>query len=96
MEDRRVRRVHPADNVVTALTDLPKDAVVHIDEQSVVTLSAIPFGHKMAIAPIPRGARVVKYGEAIGLATVDIAPGELVHSHNLVTQRGIQRRAKHA
>ena len=40
-------------------------------------------GHKVAIHPVHAGEPVVKYGQAIGRATVDIAPGDHVHSHNL-------------
>ena len=42
-------------------------------------------GHKQAIADIPRGADVVKYGFPIGHATADIKAGEHVHTHNLAT-----------
>ena len=40
-------------------------------------------GHKVAIHPVHIGEPVVKYGQAIGRATVEIAPGDHVHSHNL-------------
>src|ERR1700687_4732966 len=44
---------------------------------------AIPFGHKIAIRDIARGAPVVRYGYPIGVATADIKQGEHVHSHNM-------------
>jgi hypothetical protein len=37
----------------------------------------------VAARPIPAGAKVIKYGAVIGSATRDIAPGEVVHTHNL-------------
>jgi galactarate dehydratase len=40
-------------------------------------------GHKMAIRAIATGQEVRKYGQIIGLATQDIAPGDHVHLHNL-------------
>ena len=43
----------------------------------------MPGGHKIALRPIAAGALVHKYGQVIGVATQDIAPGEHVHSHNL-------------
>lgn len=89
---KQVYQIHPLDNVVTALADLPKDAIIDLGDMHVVALDAIPFGHKMAVSEIPSGKPVIKYGETIGLATANIAAGEHVHSHNLVTQRGIQRR----
>ena len=53
-----------------------------------VTLEAIEPGHKVAIRPISAGESVVKYAQAIGRATVDIAAGAHVHSHNLVFESG--------
>jgi altronate dehydratase len=90
--EKRVRQIHPSDNVVTALADLPEGTVIQLGDVRVVARNAIPFGHKMALTRIPCGDSVVKYGEVIGIATTDIAAGEHVHSHNLVTQRGRQRR----
>jgi altronate hydrolase len=50
--------------------------------------SAIDPGHKVAILPIKAGEAVVKYAQAIGRATEDIAPGTHIHSHNLVFESG--------
>ncbi|HTW28592.1 MAG TPA: altronate dehydratase family protein, partial [Acetobacteraceae bacterium] len=43
----------------------------------------IPAGHKVAIRPIAAGAPVRRYGQIIGFATQDIAPGRHVHVHNI-------------
>jgi altronate hydrolase len=43
----------------------------------------IPAGHKIALREIRRGEAVVRYGEAMGRATADIAPGRHVHTHNV-------------
>ena len=49
-----------------------------------VTLrSPIPSGHKFATQAIAKGAPVLKYGQPIGVAAVDIAPGDWIHEHNL-------------
>ena len=45
----------------------------------------VPMGHKVALHPIPAGARVLKFGVPIGRATCDIEKGELVHTHNLTS-----------
>lgn len=45
----------------------------------------IPAGHKVARKAINAGEMVIKYGQPIGHATCDIAAGEWVHSHNMVT-----------
>ena len=84
--------IHPDDNVVTAVSELPAGSHIALDDGGsavdVTVTEAIPFGHKVAIAPISRGEAVVKYGARIGLATTDIAPGQHVHVHNLRSVRG--------
>lgn len=56
--------------------------------QSVIDLSErIPFGHKVAVVSLPRGVKVVKYGEVIGVTTRNVQTGEWVHTHNLVSGR---------
>jgi len=83
--------LHPSDNIATALADLEKGEILHVDLEkeglSVTLKEPIPFANKFAIAFIPRGGEVRKYGELIGEAIQDIHPGELVHIHNLVSQR---------
>jgi altronate dehydratase len=46
----------------------------------------IGAGHKIAISKISSAAPIIKYGQTIGFAASDIQPGELVHTHNLVTK----------
>jgi altronate dehydratase len=46
----------------------------------------LPAGHKLAIRFIPDGAPVRKYGQVIGFARGDIAPGDHVHTHNVVVK----------
>ena len=93
MEERLVNvlKVHPQDNVVVALGDLSvgdelvsKEGALHLRARQ-----PIPFGHKVAVVAIPKGQPVIKYGARIGVATRDIAPGEHVHTHNLVSERGV-------
>jgi altronate hydrolase len=78
-------RIHAADNVATALTDLAMDARLTIGSQALTVTEPILRGHKLALAPVARGASVTKYGFPIGIATADIAVGAHVHSHNLAT-----------
>lgn len=55
---------------------------------SLTVTEKIPFGFKVATKKIARGEKVIKYGEAIGIAIDDILPGQLVHVHNLGGLRG--------
>jgi len=84
----KVTILHPRDNVATALADIAQGETVHAADARVVAVEAIPFGHKIALARIPSGGRVTKYGESIGLAASEIPFGGLVHVHNLESQRG--------
>ena len=80
--------MHANDSVALAATDLSAGSVVSLGSQSITLRQAIPFGHKFALQPIVRGDLVFKYGQPIGRATQDIAPGEHVHVHNLESLRG--------
>ena len=80
-------RVHGADNVATAIADIAAGYPLFADD-GVRAAVAVGRGHKVALAPIARGAAVIKYGFPIGIATADIATGEHVHSHNLATALG--------
>jgi altronate hydrolase len=72
-----------ADNVAVARHELPAGTALSLGELQLVSRAAIPSGHKLALRPIAAGELVRKYGQVIGLATEDIAPGDHVHVHNL-------------
>ena len=80
------------DNVATAFQELKagaKVAVAVADKDVTTTLiQDIPFGHKFALTDIALHQPVVKYGEAIGLATQPIKAGQHVHVHNMESQKG--------
>jgi altronate hydrolase len=73
-------RIRPADNVAVALRPLSAGEC-----HGVRLLEDIKAGHKFALAPIPAGEPVIKYGSPIGNALLDIAAGAWVHVHNLKT-----------
>jgi len=74
-------RISPLDNVAVALEPLAAGT----DVAGVPLLSDLPAGHKAAVAAIPAGEQVIKYGYPIGQAVRDIAPGEHVHTDNTKT-----------
>ena len=76
-----VMRLHSSDNVVVALSDLPRGAE-HPDLPHPL-LDPVPRGHKAAIARIEAGAPVLRYGQIIGAALEPISAGNHVHTHNL-------------
>ncbi|SNS98887.1 UxaA family hydrolase [Antarctobacter heliothermus] len=77
----RMLTLSPQDNVAIALDDLNAGDVVGPADLTLV--QSVARGHKVAIAPIPAGRNVLRYGQIIGQATADIAPGEHVHVQNL-------------
>jgi len=54
-----------------------------LGDQTLTAVDPVPVGHKLAVALIAAGDKVIKYGAPIGSATRDIAPGQHVHTHNL-------------
>lgn len=79
------------DTAAVALTPLQPGTALEIrrggETIRVVVETLIPFGHKVAIAPMAAGEPVMKYGEVIGFATTAIQPGQHVHVHNVRSDR---------
>lgn len=78
---KHLLKIHKDDNVAVALCALEKGA----EEDGLLVLDKIPFGHKAALFDIRLGETVIKYGYPIGIATQDVSAGEWVHSHNMRT-----------
>ena len=75
--------LNPLDNVVVCRRAVAAGERLDIEDNRVVALSDVDIGHKIACVSIDSGAPVIKYGMAIGSATVPIAPGDWVHVHNM-------------
>jgi altronate dehydratase small subunit len=91
--EKKALRLDSKDNVATALEAMEKGskAAIRGDDGRVETielLEDIPFGFKFATQSIISGAPIVKYGELIGVASVAISVGSLVHIHNVEGTRG--------
>jgi len=81
-------KINPADNVAVALTDLIQGETIHIGNLDIVLHSAIPAGHKFALADIPENASVIKYGYPIGHAVKPISQGDWINEKNIRTNLG--------
>lgn len=92
MEAKRALIINVRDNVATALEDVEVGAAVaarlNQEVREIVAVQKVPFGFKIALADIPHGGEVYKYGEIIGKASQPIRKGELVHIHNVEGTRG--------
>ena len=79
----------PRDNVATAKVPIRSGTSLALSKgKRILAREEIPFAHKIALRRISRDGAVIKYGERIGRAIRDIKPGELVHIHNVVGERG--------
>lgn len=80
------------DNVATVTENIEAgtEIAINIDGETVrlQVIDRIPFGHKVAIRNISKDEKIIKYGEVIGMATIDIAAGQHTHVHNIVGCRG--------
>ncbi|MFA3919459.1 UxaA family hydrolase [Ruegeria hyattellae] len=80
VESAKLIKLHASDNVVI----VPNGAEAGEGlSEGIVAQSDIPAGHKVAVFEIPSGGAVLKYNQAIGLATQAISPGAHVHDHNV-------------
>jgi altronate hydrolase len=73
-------RLHPNDDVAVPLTDLSAGGTV----DGLAVIEPVAAGHKIAVRAVRARGVVRKYGQVIGQAATDIAPGSWVHTHNLV------------
>ncbi len=90
---KKVFVIEKIDNVGTAVTDPVQTGETvgtngRVTDVTVVARADIPFGHKIALVDIPKGAQVTKYGLSIGSALSDIKAGDHVHVHNVESNRG--------
>ena len=88
---RAVLRLHPADDVVVAISDLAAGTVVETEAGPTPLPRAIPAGHKIAFHALKPGDPVHRYGQVIGFAGTPVAPGDHVHVHNLARGEVQQR-----
>jgi altronate dehydratase small subunit len=81
-----------SDNVGILKKEAVKGQVIEIDcsiiGDDIEVKDDIPFGFKIAIRDIGAGEQIVKFGEAIGIASTAIRRGQMVHVHNVEGLRG--------
>lgn len=74
----RSLRLNAADNIVVCIDKADPGTQIG----KITAAQRIPRGHKIATEAIPAGAPVRKFGQIIGFAKEEIAPGSHVHEHN--------------
>jgi len=76
-------QIHASDNVAVASMPLAAGLEIAVAGVSVTVPRDVALGAKLAVRAIAKGSKVIKYGEPIGSAVVDIQQGDYVHTHNL-------------
>jgi len=77
----RTLRLHVSDNLLVALETIEPGTML---PEGIVAGARVPRGHKIAARAITGGEPILKFGQIIGFATTDIAPGTWLHEHNVV------------
>jgi len=80
---RTILRLHPTDNIIAALRDLPAGTEIPVDGQTVTLLQPIPAKHKFAVADLHPGDKVTMYGVLVGKASAFIPAGTRITTENL-------------
>ena len=75
--------IHPKDNVLVALQNLPKGKVVHHQGLEVVLQEDIPAKQKLTIHPLDSGDEIYMYGVLVGRTTGKIAAGVKISTSNI-------------
>lgn len=78
-----VLKIHPADNVIVALTNLKKGETVQLDGEEYYLLEDIPAKHKFVTEDLNAGDPVTMYGVLVGKAQNFILKGGLISTANV-------------
>jgi altronate hydrolase len=78
--------LRPEDNIAVAARNLEAGLPIQYNGSCLTLSKRVGLGHKLALKPIAKGQAVYKYGQIIGFASEDIAPGDLVHVHNVAAE----------
>lgn len=79
-------QIHPKDNVLVALKDLPAGRSIQFNDQSVQLVKDIPAKHKFPLTDLQPGDPIVMYGVLVGKAVTTIRKGDLISVDNTAHQ----------
>ncbi|WP_353184992.1 altronate dehydratase family protein [Parapedobacter lycopersici] len=76
-------KIHPHDNVLVALQDLPPGMNFEYDGQSFRLRSGVRAKHKFTFRSISAGDPIYMYGVLVGRTNADLSPGETITTENI-------------
>lgn len=80
MKSKYIIKIKEMDNVAVAIHDLSAGTEVL---PGLVLRDDIPQAHKIALADIPAGKEIIRYGVVLGYAKADIRKGQWINEHML-------------
>lgn len=80
---QKVLKVHPDDNVIVALQDLPQGEKVVYSGVEYIVVDDVPAKHKFFEHDMKAGDEVIMYGVLVGKAQTDIPRGGLMTTSNI-------------
>ena len=75
--------MHPKDNVLVALTDLPQNEQVFFEGETYILQNTIKAKHKFYTTDLKAGDEVIMYGVLVGKVQFNISKGSLMTIENL-------------
>ncbi len=76
-------KIHPADNVLVALTDLKAGEKISFNSQTFQLVNDVPAKHKFTDVPLAPEEEVIMYGILVGKATQPVPKGGVIGTHNV-------------
>lgn len=76
-------QIHPEDNVLVALQDLPQGTLIEWNNNNFQLLQDVAAKHKFTISPLDQDAEVYMYGVLVGKVNYALETGELISTENL-------------
>jgi altronate hydrolase len=80
---QRVLKVHPDDNVIVALTNLPKNEIINFNGDAFKLQDNIAAKHKFAAKDFEPGDEIIMYGVLVGKAQERIVCGGWISTRNV-------------
>jgi altronate hydrolase len=79
----RFLKIHPADNVLVALTDLKRSETITCQGHTISLADDVPAKHKFTEADMKQDDEIRMYGIVVGKAMKPIAKGDAIGAHNV-------------
>lgn len=80
---RQFLQIHPRDNVLVALQDLPAGMEIGLEGAPFRLISGVKAKHKFTLVPIRAGEAIYMYGVLVGRASIDLPRGETLTTENI-------------